>query len=134
MRLSALAASAGVILLAAGTYAAQEAPAVECVVAKTESGNGIGLVGQVRSKTGLSGTYQFEVKQQGTAGTSNIMQSGEFTAKPNQLTELSSAQINAGKAQFTARLIISWAGGKEECTVGSGTQAAQTSHRPVAQI
>ena len=67
-------------MAAAHTMASDDSADVQCQIRAKPMTGGIELEAVVASGTPLSGTYQFDVRKAGHAGTSSSAQSGDFDA------------------------------------------------------
>jgi hypothetical protein len=72
-----------------------------------------------RCRTGRSavmGSYQLRVSKTGDGGSSDINQSGEFSAGPGGPSTLSTVTLGGDGGSYVARLTVTWDGGTIECT------------------
>jgi hypothetical protein len=87
---------------------------LRCELRVTESGHGVVLEGIVVAKTAIEGAYRLRVSQAGGAGSSDIHQSGDFSAGPGAPSTL--ATITLGRGSYSAQLRVTWTGGSIECS------------------
>jgi hypothetical protein len=89
---------------------------VRCEVRATPMPGGVQLDGIVLSPEALSGSYAFEVRKQGAAGTSRTMQSGDFEAAADEESVLGQVGLGLDRgASYEAELTIRWRGGETDC-------------------
>lgn len=99
-----------------GPIGAEAAADVQCLIRAKPLADGVQLEGVVESKSPLSGTYQFEVRKAGSAGTSSSAQSGEFEmGSGEEVIGLVELGIERG-ASYDAKLALQWRGGEASCT------------------
>lgn len=106
-----------------GLVQVQASSEVECKIRTTTTASGVELEGVVASGTPISGTYEFDVRKAGSAGTSNSAQSGDFDM---QSGEEVIGQVGLGLEQgasYEAKLVVQWPGGETTC-VASGPDEA----------
>jgi hypothetical protein len=87
---------------------------LRCELRVTESGHGVVLEGIVVAKPAIEGAYRLRVSQAGGAGSSDIHQSGDFSAGPGAPSTL--ATITLGRGSYSAQLRVTWTGGSIECS------------------
>lgn len=98
-----------------GTGSAAEA--VGCEIRATQVPGGVKLEGLVLSEKALSGSYGFQVRKQGAAGTSTSMQSGDFEAAADKESVVGQVGLGLERgASYTAELTISWPEGEVSCS------------------
>lgn len=88
----------------------------QCVIRSTNVASGVELQGLAMSGEPLSGSYQFNVRKIGRAGTSNSAQSGEFEIR---LGEEVVSRVGLGLepgASYEAKLTLRWQGGDATCS------------------
>jgi hypothetical protein len=94
---------------------AEAAADVECLIRARPVSGGIELEGVVASRMALSGTYEFDVRKAGRAGTSSSAQSGEFEARSGEEV-LSQVGLGLERgATYDARLVVRWKDGEAKC-------------------
>lgn len=93
-------------------HASQDSARCELRVSKR--GGGTTLEGVVIASKAVSGSYRISVAASSGAGSSDIDQSGEFSASPGQPVSLGVVQIGSGG--YAANLTIKWAGGSTSCS------------------
>lgn len=106
-----------------GLVQAAGAADVECRIEVRPMADGVELEGIVASEAPLSGTYEFNVRKAGSAGTSSSAQSGDFDA---QSGEQVIGHVGLGLehgASYEAKLVVQWQGGETIC-VASGPDGA----------
>lgn len=88
---------------------------VQCLITAESVGSGVQLEGVAVTKQPLSGTYQFEVRKTGRAGTSNSAQSGSFETRRGEGVV---GQVGLGLergASYEAELVLRWNDGETSC-------------------
>jgi len=101
---------------------AEAATDVQCLIRAKPMGGGIELEAVVASEMPLSGTYQFDVRKAGSAGTSSSAQSGDFDAVSGEAVI---GHVGLGLehgATYDAELVVRWNDHEAKCTA-SGPQA-----------
>lgn len=89
---------------------------VECLIRAEAASPGVRLEGVTFSKQPLAGTYQFEVRKVGRAGTSNSAQSGVFeTRRGEEVIGRVDLGLERG-ASYEAELYLRWDGGETSCS------------------
>ena len=96
---------------------AQARPAsVGCEIDVLRTGQGVILRPVASASSGLAGIYQLSVDTAGRAGRSSVSQGGEFAVRGGQRTTLGSVALGQGSgAVATARMDLSWRGGRTSC-------------------
>jgi|GEM_PF-4935130 hypothetical protein len=92
-----------------------EFPEVQCLIRSTSIDAGVRLEGVVVSSGPLSGSYDFQVRKIGRAGSSNSAQSGDFGVGRGDETV---GQVGLGLergASYDAELVLRWDGGETSC-------------------
>ena len=89
---------------------------VTCEIVSEPFSGGVGLVAKATAKAPASGSYEFVVSKQGSAGISNTAQSGEFELGSGEDVVLSevSLGLDAG-SRYVAELSLTWNGGEASC-------------------
>jgi hypothetical protein len=108
-------------MAAAHTVASQDTD-VQCQIRANTTGGGIELEAVVASETPLSGTYQFDVRKSGHAGTSRSAQSGDFDAGSGKAVV---GHVGLGLepgATYDAELVVRWNDHETRCAA-TGPQA-----------
>lgn len=108
--------------VAAAHTVASEDTDVQCQIRSSSTGHGIELEAVVASETPLSGTYQFDVRKAGSAGTSSSAQSGDFEAVSGEAVIGNVSLGLEPGATFDAELVVRWNDHEAKCTA-SGPQA-----------
>jgi predicted nucleic acid-binding Zn ribbon protein len=109
-------------IAAAHTVASQDSADVQCEIRANPTGNGIELEAIVASGTPLTGTYQFDVRKSGHAGTSSSAQSGDFDAVAGEAVI---GHVGLGLepgATYDAELVVRWNDHEAKCAA-TGPQA-----------
>ncbi len=96
-----------------------------CEIRAEPAGRGVRLEGLVFADVPLSGTYRFRVSQNGSGGSSQINQGGEFDAGPGEPESLGTVSLGGGPGSFTATLTLRWAGGSIDCHAGTGKRRVE---------
>jgi hypothetical protein len=95
-----------------------------CEIRATPVSGGVELEGIVTTTRPLTGTYEFEVRKVGRAGTSNSMQSGEFEARPGEEAGVGVVGLSLERgAAFDAKLVLRWQGEEVSCTAAGSEPA-----------
>ncbi|HZA01655.1 MAG TPA: curli-like amyloid fiber formation chaperone CsgH [Hyphomicrobiaceae bacterium] len=89
---------------------------IRCEIQVKEHGNNVALQGVVFAKTAVEGSYQLRVSKSGGAGSSDINQSGEFSAGPGEPGTLGTVTLGGDGGSYVAKLTVTWHGGSTECT------------------
>ena len=89
---------------------------LRCEIQIQEHGTSVALEGVVFAKTAVEGSYQLRVTKSGTAGSSDINQSGDFSAGPGEPGRLGTVTLGGDGGSYVARLTVTWDGGSIECT------------------
>lgn len=108
--------------MAAAHTVAPEDTDVQCQIRANPVSGGIKLEAVVASETALSGTYQFDVRKSGSAGTSSSAQSGDFDAVSGEAVI---GHVGLGLepgASYDAELVVRWNDHEAKCTA-SGPEA-----------
>ena len=63
-----------------------------------------------------AGSYRLRVTKSGAAGSSDINQSGDFSAGPGEPGRLGTVTLGGDGGSYVARLTVTWDGGSIECT------------------
>lgn len=96
---------------------------VQCLIRTEPFSGGIQLEGVVTSKAPLSGTYHFDVRKTGRAGSSSSLQSGDFDVPPGEEVI---GQVGLGLergASYDAKLMLRWVGGEASCEASGPDRA-----------
>lgn len=108
-------------MAAAHTLAAEETD-VQCVIRANPMSGGVGLEAVVASEAPLSGTFQFDVRKAGSAGTSISAQSGTFdTGSGEAVVGNVDLGLEPG-ATYDAELVVRWNDHEAKCAA-SGPEA-----------
>lgn len=127
-RIVTLALGLGVMVLAAnngedGQMKAHAANgSLRCEIEVEELGSGVQLQGVVFAEQGGHGSYQLRVSKSSGGGSSNINQSGEFSARANAPTRLGVIQLGGDGGSYDAQLKVFWNGEEVVCRkkIGGG--------------
>ena len=88
---------------------------VQCLIRAEPVSGGVELEGVVVSKTPLSGTYSFDVRKSGSAGTSTSSQSGTFeVSSDEEVVGHVGLGLEPG-ASYDAELVVRWNGSEVTC-------------------
>jgi hypothetical protein len=95
---------------------------LRCEIEVEELGSGVQLQGMVFAKQGGHGSYQLQVRISSGGGSSNIIQSGEFSAQANAPTRLGVIQLGGDGGSYDAQLKVFWDGEEIVCRkkIGGG--------------
>ena len=106
-----------------GLVRAHASTEVECEIRTKTTANGVELEGVLASATPIAGTYEFDVRKAGSAGTSNSAQSGDFeTQSGEEVIGFVGLGLEQG-ASYEAKLVVKWPGGETTC-LASGPDGA----------
>jgi hypothetical protein len=89
---------------------------VRCEIQVRERGNSVALEGVVFASTTIEGSYQLRVSKSGGGGSSDINQSGGFSAGPDGPSTLGTVTLGGDGGAYVAKLTVTWHGGSTECT------------------
>ncbi len=89
---------------------------LRCEIQVKDRGSGVALEGVVFAKTAIQGSYQFRVSKQGGSGSSDIGQSGEFSAGPGAATTLGTVTLGGNGGTYIAKLKVTSDGRTIECS------------------
>jgi hypothetical protein len=104
-------------VIASGTERVDASQPVRCEIQVVkEHGNNVTLEGVVFAKTAIEGSYQLRVSKSGGGGSSNINQTGDFSAGPGEPSTLGTVTLGGDGGSYVARLTVTWDGGSIECT------------------
>jgi hypothetical protein len=101
---------------------------VQCLIRAEGAGSGVQLEGVAITKQQLAGTYEFDVRKTGRAGTSNSAQSGAFETRRGEAVL---GQVGLGLergASYEAKLVMRWDDGETSC-VARGPSAEKGAKR-----
>lgn len=93
-----------------------EASALRCILAVTEHGGQLQIVGQLQAAVAVTGRYALSVTQTGQSQ-NFIDQSGDFTAQAGESVTLGSASISGSAAQYDATLTVDYADTSVTCPI-----------------
>jgi hypothetical protein len=88
---------------------------VRCEIQVSEHGSGVSLEGVVYAKSAVEGSYRLRVSKAGGSGSSDIDQSGDFSAGPGAAASLGNVTLG-GDGSYVARLRVTVDGRSVECT------------------
>ena len=88
---------------------------IRCEIHEKTTRAGVALEGVVTSKTAVEGSYRLKVTASGAAGSSDINQSGEFTAGAKTASSLGSVMLG-GNGSYDARLDVTIDGRTIRCS------------------
>ena len=109
--------------LAAQAILAEASSDVECLIRTEAVADGVELEGVVVSKAPLSGTYNFDVRKTGSAGSSSSEQSGTFEARSGEEVIGNVSFTLEPGASYDAELVIEWNGSEASCTASGPDRA-----------
>jgi hypothetical protein len=89
---------------------------IRCNIQVEEHGRSVALEGVVFAKSAIEGSYQLRVSKTGGAGSSDITQSGSFSAGPDAPATLGSVTLGGDGGSYVAKLTVMWNGRSIECT------------------
>jgi hypothetical protein len=102
-------------VIGSGIERVDASQSVRCEILVKEHGNSVALEGVVFAKTAIEGSYQLRVSKSGGGGSSNINQSGDFSAGPDEPSTLGTVTLGGDGGSYVARLKLTWDGGSIEC-------------------
>jgi hypothetical protein len=106
-----------------GLVQAHASAEVECEIRTKTTTGGVELEGVVASGTPISGTYEFDVRKSGSAGTSNSAQSGDFEMQTGEeVIGYVGLSLERG-ASYKAKLVVQWPGGETTCLASGPDEA-----------
>jgi hypothetical protein len=107
----------GVIgVIASGIERVDASQPIRCEIQVKEYGSSVALEGVVFARSAAVGSYRLRVSKTGGGGSSDISQSGEFSAGPGEPSTLGSVTLGGDGGSYVARLTVTWDGGSIECT------------------
>lgn len=109
---------AGAIGIDAGGGGSAQAAAsgLRCEIRVHEQSAGVTLEGVVHANAAVTGSYRLEVSKTGGGGSSDISQSGEFSAGPGELGSLGTVMLGGDPGAYVARLEVTAGGVRVECS------------------
>ena len=110
-------------LAVAQPFLAEVSADVQCLIRVEPSADGVELEGVVASKTPLSGTYRFDVRKTGSAGTADSLQSGTFEARSGEEVIGNVGLSLEPGATYDAELVLEWNGSRTSCTASGPDRA-----------
>ncbi len=113
--LVAVAMVAGAVGCGAPAASAGEASGIRCEIRVSEHRGGVSLEGVVYARADVDGTYRLSVKSRGGDGSSNVDQSGDFSASPGQPNHLGEVSLDGG-GSYVARLEVRSSAGTASCS------------------
>jgi hypothetical protein len=97
--------------------AGQNAPQpIRCEIQVEEHGRSVALAGVVFAEAAIEGSYRLRVSKSGGGGSSDIDQSGDFSAAPGEPSTLGTVTLGGDGGSYVAKLTVTWSGGTIECT------------------
>ncbi len=91
-----------------------------CWIDVTERSGSTMLEGVVVAKSAIDGSYDLVVTKSGNGGSSDINQSGSFSAAPGRETPLGAVTLSDTAGSYKARLVVSIDGSSKECRKTAG--------------
>ena len=88
---------------------------IRCEIHANPSSGGVALEGIVYAKSAVQGSYTFRVSKSGGSGSSDINQSGDFSAAPGAPGSLGTVSLGGG-GSYRARLEVTTDGGSASCS------------------
>lgn len=105
----------GLGVLSVASVAADDSGSIRCEIHEKTTRAGVVLEGVVIAKTAVEGSYHFKISASGDSGSSDINQSGEFTAGPQAANSLGSVMLG-GNGSYEARLDVTFDGRTIRCS------------------
>jgi hypothetical protein len=90
-----------------------------CEIRIEKHGGGLVLEGLAYAPVPTSGVYRMRISQNGSAGSSDISQSGEFETDTASGTSL--GMVTLPRGSYVAELTVEWDDGAPDCTAEAGT-------------
>lgn len=80
---------------------------IQCEIRSRPVSGGVELTGVIYASRELRGDYRFAVESRGAGGSSNIVQSGLFSLRPDEPRVVGAIMVNSGSgSSFVARLSV----------------------------
>lgn len=115
----ALATVAGTAAVTA-TSSTAASDGVRCEIAVKERSGRVSLESFVDTPSSISGSYELLVTKDGSGGSSNISQGGDFSAEAGARTQLGNVVLAGDSGTYSAKLKVTWNGKTASCESGSG--------------
>jgi hypothetical protein len=119
VRLVPLALGLGVIGMIGSSIgnvdAGQGGAGMRCEIAVKKRGGGVELAGVVHASAPVQGSYVLTVTKSGSGGSSDISQSGDFSAGPGKPGYLGNVMIGGDGGSYVAKLRVTGDGGSSQC-------------------
>jgi hypothetical protein len=111
-----IACASGYLSLMQETRAGSSSADVKCLIRVTSSSDFVRLEAIAQSGNSVSGQYALSILKQSATGTSQNIQSGDFTLTPDQ-EEILTTSVLDGSAlgHYTAKLSLTWNQGRVSC-------------------
>lgn len=106
---------AGAIGASGGGTAGAGSDGLRCEVVVERQGSGVELEGLVFAKAPLSGFYTLQITKSGGGGSSDISQSGDFSADGRKPARLGSVALGGDGGRFEAILTVEADGVSAKC-------------------
>jgi curli production assembly/transport CsgH protein len=95
---------------------AEQVMGIGCRIDVETNGGAVRLEAMARSRSNVSGHYRFDVRKNGEAGSSQNIQSGDFSLEADRETILSTTVVGASAADhYQARLVLNSNSGSVSC-------------------
>jgi hypothetical protein len=96
-----------------------------CELRVDDRGDSVVLEGLVFARAPVSGSYQLRVSQKGATGSSDIVQSGDFSIGSGETGPLGIVSLSTNTKRYVAKLSVQWDDGAPECKAGAPKSAKQ---------
>lgn len=94
----------------------EQVMAMGCRIRVTAEGEAVRIEAVATSREGVTGNYRLDIDKRSAAGTSNNIQSGEFSLESNQEKVLSTTFLGVSDAShFQAKLVVNSSSGSVSC-------------------
>jgi hypothetical protein len=94
-----------------------------CEIRVDDRGDSVVLEGLVFARAPVSGSYQLRISQKDAAGSSDIVQSGDFSIGSGET--LGIVSLSMSTKRYVARLSVQWDDGAPDCKAGAPKSAKQ---------
>lgn len=91
-----------------------------CALVLRESAGSVAVAGHLTATVAAEGSYALRISQQSAGGSSQIVQGGDFVARPGEPVTLGEASFTGRAADLTATLTIETGGQTYDCPLAAG--------------
>jgi hypothetical protein len=96
-----------------------------CEIRVDDRGDNVVLEGLVFTRAPVSGSYQLRISQKGGGGSSDIVQSGDFSIGSGETGSLGIVSLSMSTKRYVAKLSVQWDDGAPDCKAGAPKSAKQ---------